>query len=178
MTQSVNSLDRKKAIEKWTPIIESMGVTGEKSDWLSQYANIHSQNDIFPDTLFPGLTSSSIQAIQTLSEDFPSLLPMSMKIAAQTIATDLVAVKPIGGGNSSEEIRKIDAEIKAQNREGKIDAVIEDKEYVEKTREDHPLYEKGKGPLGVLMYMDFKYESSNPTQSSSMPISKNSKKRK
>ena len=52
---------------------------------------------------------------------------------------------------------RIEAEVKRDNRESKIDAVIEGKEYKEKTVKDHPDYKKPTG--GNLLYMDFKYDS-------------------
>ena len=32
-------------MKKWAPIIDSMGATGSKADWLSQYAQMISNNE-------------------------------------------------------------------------------------------------------------------------------------
>jgi hypothetical protein len=113
-------------MKKWTPIIDSMGVTGSKADWLSQYAQMISNNE------------SKIEENTLASEDsnteFPSLLPMARKVVAQTIGLDLVSVKPLAspGGMSQEEIDRINNEVKKENRDGKIDSIIEGKDFKEK----------------------------------------------
>ena len=78
-----------------------------------------------------------------------------MKIAAKTIGQDLVTVAPIGGGNSGDEMKKIKQEVKIENRDRKINAVIEGKKYKEMKPEDHPDYKESKGPTGHLFYLDF-----------------------
>lgn len=137
MTQS--SFHSKKAIlDKWAPIIESMGVTGSKADWMSEYAQSH------------------IDKQSQSSQDFPSLLPMSMKIASKTVGLDLVNVQPLPHpGMSQEEIDRIEAEIKTENRDNKIESIIEGKDYKEMKPEDHPDWKPG--PIGSLFYLDFKY---------------------
>jgi hypothetical protein len=94
-----------------------------------------------------------------INEDFSSLFPMSMKIAAQTIGQDLVSVQPMvgPGGMSQEERERIEAEIKQKNRDGKIDSLIEGTEYKEEKLEQHPDYKPGSG--GQLFYMDYTYNS-------------------
>lgn len=149
---------------KWKPIMDSMGVTGSKLDWLSQYAEnfTHHESNL---SGLPNLTSKTTSTPKTTPDFGSFLLPLSMKIAAQTIGKDLVSVVPIGGGNSGDELRRIDNELKQENRDGKIDSIIEDKEYVEKERKDHPDYIISKCPTGQLFYMDYNYNSS--TQSGS-----------
>jgi hypothetical protein len=137
-------------MKKWAPIIDSMGVTGSKADWLSQYAQMISNNE------------SKIEENTLASEDsnteFPSLLPMARKVVAQTIGLDLVSVKPLASpGMSQEEVDRINNEVKKENRDGKIDALIEGKDFKEIKPEEHPDWKPG--PVGSLMYMDFKYES-------------------
>ena len=144
MTQSI--------IDKWKPIIESLGITGSKSDWLSEYVNNHTK-----------LSESNITSTQSTFES--ALLPIVMKISAKTIANNLVSVQPMGGGLSGEEIKRIDAEIKQENRDNKIDSVIEDKDYIEKKREDHPDYIPGEGASSQLLYFDYIYSNTSPTQS-------------
>ena len=107
MTQSENIMN------KWAPILESIGVTRSKADWLSKY----------------------------------------MKVAAKTVGLDLVSVQPMSGpgGTSHEEMDRIKAEIKAENRGGKIDSILEGKEFKEKDISEHPDY---KGPVPNLFYLD------------------------
>jgi hypothetical protein len=141
MTQSTS---KENLINKWVSILESFGVTGSKADWMSEWVEMQSTNE-----------QNSI--IATQSSQFTNLLPLSTKVASQTIGLDLVTVQPIGG-NSQEEIDRINAEIKVENRDGKIESVLDNKEYKEKTIEDHPDYKNGL-PSGQLFYMDYKYGS-------------------
>ena len=136
---------REEAMKKWAPILSGMGITGSKADWMSEYAEMHAKNE--------NLGSSSIEAV----EDFPTLLPIAMKVSAQTIGTDLVSVVPIGGGNTPDELKEIREDVKIENRDRKIEAVVEGKEFEEMKVEDHPDYIKPKGPSGQLFYLDFKY---------------------
>jgi hypothetical protein len=80
-----------------------------------------------------------------------------MKVSAQTIGTDLVSVAPIGGGNTSDKLKEIREDVKIENRDRKIESIVEDKEFEEMKVEDHPDYIKPKGPLGQLFYLDFQY---------------------
>jgi hypothetical protein len=86
-----------------------------------------------------------------------------MKVTTQTIVQDLVSVQPMGGGNSGDEMKKIKQEVKIENRDRKIDALVEGKEFNEMKPEDHPDYKESKGPIGQLFYMDFVYGSTNST---------------
>ena len=139
----MNIPSKEETMKKWAPILERMGMTGSKADWMSEYAEMHSKNE----------TTLS----NTTTEDFPTLLPMAMKVSAQTIGTDLVSVAPIGGGNSGPEMESIRQDIKIENRDRKIESIVEDKEFEEMKVEDHPDYIKPKGPLGQLFYLDFQY---------------------
>lgn len=129
----MNNEENDKIYNKWSSIIHSMGVTGSKADWLSEYANKQIKH----------------------SEEFPSLLPVVMRIAAQTIGQDLVTVQPMESINHR-EMDRIKSEVKAENRERKIDALTENEEFNEMKIEDHPDY-KTSGPSGQLFFLDFKY---------------------
>ena len=145
-------------MKKWAPIIDSMGVTGSKADWFSQYAQMHSNNE------------SKIEE-NTLASDteFPSLLPIAMKVASKTVGLDLVSVQPLASlGMSQEEVDRINNEIKKENRDGKIDALIEGKDFKEMKPEEHPDWKPG--PIGSLLYMDFKYEEQNEKEEDESPI--------
>lgn len=139
----MNIPSKEETMKKWAPILERMGMTGSKADWMSEYAEMHSKNE----------TTLS----NTTTEDFQTLLPMAMKVSAQTIGTDLVSVAPIGGGNSGPEMESIRQDVKIENRDRKIESIVEDKEFEEMKVEDHPDYIKPKGPLGQLFYLDFQY---------------------
>jgi hypothetical protein len=108
-------IDKQKAMKKWSPVLENMGVAGEERlDWMSEYAEFHSINEnayanasnvsgmgaviaAQPNSL-AGNTLLGNQANAIGSGDVgQNLLPVAMKIAAQTIGLDLVAVKPSPG---------------------------------------------------------------------------------
>ena len=136
MTQST-------VFNKWATIMESIGATGSKADWMSKYIE----------------NSSISEDIRNTNTTHPQLLPIAMKVAAQTIGLNLVAVKPLGGGNNSEELKGIRQDVVIENRDRKINAITEGDEFNEMKVEDHPDYIKPKGPLGELLYMDFVYGS-------------------
>lgn len=141
---------KEDTLKKWAPILESMGMTGSKADWMSQYANAHIDSEKERDNKIDQILESNTD------NEFPSLLPIAMKISAQTIGLDIVPVQPMSapGGMSKEERERIEAEVKGENREGKIDALIEGKEYKEKKVQDHPDYKSGGSPL---FYIDYTY---------------------
>ena len=129
---------KENIMKKWASILGTMGVTGSQLDNLSQLAE-----------------NQSNHIEETKTEEFPSLLPISMKVAAQTIGQDLVSVQPMSPGMSQEEIDRINAEIKKENRDGKIDAIVEGKDYKELKPEEHPDWKPG--PVGNLFYFDYQY---------------------
>lgn len=106
------SVDKAKAVKKWAPILDTLNVKDtEKREWISEYAEMHQMNEnVAYSTLYNlngmgavqspvvGTTPGSVWrsgAGATGSGDVAqNLLPVSMKIAAQTIGLDLVAVKP------------------------------------------------------------------------------------
>jgi hypothetical protein len=149
----MNLPSKEDTLKKWGPILDSMGMTGSKADWMSQYANAHIDNEK--------------QIESNTDSEFPSLLPMAMKISAQTIGMDIVPVQPMSAplmGMSQEEIERIEAEVKGENRDGKIDALIEGKEYTEKKVEEHPDYK-----TGGLFYIDYTY-GDTPEKEEKSPI--------
>jgi len=137
--------NKKDIMKKWSNILGSMGMTGSQLDNLSQLVENQS-NQILE---------------ETKTEEFPSLLPIAMKISAQTVSLDLVPVQPMTGpgGMSKEERERIEAEIKQENRDSQIDALVEGTEYNEKEVEEHPDYKPGSG--GQLFYMDYTYGSTH-----------------
>ena len=155
--------NKEDLMKKWAPILNSMGMTGSKAEWMSEYVEMHSNNEVEKNTLTTEYTSN----------DFPSLLPISKKIVAKTVGLDIVAVKPMTspGGTSDETMERIKAEVKAENRQRKINNVLEDEEYKEMDITEHEDYN---GPTGGLFYMDFVYGGS--TQSSKSTSEMNIKK--
>ena len=114
-------IDKQKATKKWAPVLENMGVTGDRVEWMAEYAEFHSINENAyanaaiagmgqvlapqPGSL-PGLlgygagyggASLTGQSTPGSGDLGQNLLPVAMKIAAQTIGLDLVAVKPTPG---------------------------------------------------------------------------------
>ena len=67
---------RKETEDKWNKIIGNIGLTGSQATWMSQYAGLQSQST-------------------TTQSSFPSMFPIAMKVAAQTVGLDLVSVKPM-----------------------------------------------------------------------------------
>lgn len=139
----MKQLNKKDIMKKWSAILGPMGITGSQLDNLSQLAENQSNHILEENTI--------------ATEQFPNLLPIARKISAQLI-----------GGMSKEERERIESEVKSKNRDGKIDALIEGKEYTEKKVEEHPDYISGtdlvpvqplSAPLGQLFYLDFKYET-------------------
>lgn len=108
-------IDKKKAISKWSPVLENMGVAEERVEWMSEMAEFHSINEnayananvagmggvVSPNPSgLPGQTINGYAdngGIQGSGDVGQNLLPVAMKIAAQTIGLDLVAVKPSPG---------------------------------------------------------------------------------
>lgn len=109
-------IDNQKAVAKWKPVLESLGVSDPyRQKWMSEYAEMHSLNENVAYSTLGNLNGmGAVQAAQPAgtpglvwgdygmgsaggigSGDIgQNLLPVSMKIAAQTIGLDLVAVKP------------------------------------------------------------------------------------
>jgi len=111
-------IDKQKAVKKWSPVLENMGVTGERAEWMAEYAEFHSINEnayvnatnvagmgavlnpvvgsLAGNTL-GGAYGAGVGAQAGNGDVGQNLLPVAMKIAAQTIGLDLVAVKPTPG---------------------------------------------------------------------------------
>jgi len=110
-------IDKTKALNKWSPVLENMGILdADRLDWMSEYAEFHSINEnayanvsntaglgniVAPSpSIIPGTTIGtnwSNTGVGGSGDLGQNLLPVSMKIAAQTIGLDLVAVKPSPG---------------------------------------------------------------------------------
>jgi hypothetical protein len=144
----MNKQSKEDTLKKWAPILNNMGLTGSQSDWMAEYAEMHSKLEH---------ENNPIQDNSNGDIDFPSLFPITTKVVTQTIGTDLVSVLPIGGGNTSDEMQEIRKDVNIENRDRKIESIIENKEFEEMKVEDHPDYIEPKGPSGQLFYLDFNY---------------------
>jgi hypothetical protein len=139
---------QEEIMKKWAPILESMGMTGSKLDNLSQLAENQSNQ----------ILEENTSSIENTSDDFPSLLPLAMRVAAKTISNDLIFA-------SQEEIDEVKKKVQSENRDGKIEAIIEGGEFVEKKLEDDEEYKElmkkevtpMSAPSGTLFYLDYKY---------------------
>jgi hypothetical protein len=114
-------IDKQKAQNKWAPVLENMGVSTERFEWMSEMAEYQTINEnayVNATTAGMGAVTSpqpgNLAGLLGGGSGFGSqaaaaglgvgsgdlgqnLLPVSMKIAAQTIGLDLVAVKPTPG---------------------------------------------------------------------------------
>ena len=109
-------IDKSKAVKKWAPVLENMGVTEDRVEWMSEMAEYHSINENayvnatnvagMGAVVNPGISSLAggtlpssgyANTIAGSGDVGQNLLPVAMKIAAQTIGLDLVAVKPTPG---------------------------------------------------------------------------------
>jgi hypothetical protein len=135
--------NKEELMKKWAPILGSMGMTGSQLDNLAQLAENQS-NQILE---------------ETKTEEFPSLLPMAMKVSSKLMSNEII------GFASKEEIDDVKSRVNSENRDGKIEAVIEGGEFTEKKLEDDEEYKelmkKGVTPMsapsGTLFYLDYKY---------------------
>jgi len=105
-------IDKSKAVKKWAPVLENMGVSTERVEWMSEMAEYHSINEnayvnaanvagmgaVLNPVLgsLPGNVTGNGNVAGS-GDVGQNLLPVAMKIAAQTIGLDLVAVKPTPG---------------------------------------------------------------------------------
>jgi hypothetical protein len=105
-------IDKSKAVKKWSPVLENMGVAEDRVEWMSEMAEYHSinENAYVNASNVAGMGSVLNPVIGSLAGNVTgngnvagsgdvgqNLLPVAMKIAAQTIGLDLVAVKPTPG---------------------------------------------------------------------------------
>jgi len=105
-------IDKSKALKKWSPVLENMGVSEERLDWMSEMAEYHSinENAYVNASNVAGMGAVLNPIVGSLAGNVTgngnvagsgdvgqNLLPVAMKIAAQTIGLDLVAVKPTPG---------------------------------------------------------------------------------
>ena len=134
-------VDKQKAEKKWSPILEALHVTDpEKREWMSEYAELHQLNEnVSYSTLGNIMGMGAVTAAQPATipgqvwggaavlggaggygsgDVGQNLLPVSMKIAAQTIGLDLVAVKP--AASPKIDLLFVDFRYDDPNRDGEL----------------------------------------------------------
>ena len=91
-------------MNKWGTILNSMGVTGSKADWMNEYMELQSKNEYKTED-------------KTVNDNF--FFPVAIQAAARTIAMDLVSVQPMSSPtwvrqeSRSKKIKSILERIKA-----------------------------------------------------------------
>jgi hypothetical protein len=134
-------VDKAKALKKWSPILEALKVKDEeKREWMAEYAEMHqlhiNENVAYSTLNGNGMGNILAPTVGTIpgsvwqagagnigsGDVAQNLLPVSMKIAAQTIGLDLVAVKP----TASPRIELLFVDFKYDNAYG--DGLREDQE--------------------------------------------------
>lgn len=146
--------NKDKLLKKWAPVLENMGIKDEnKKNWMSQYAEMHSINE-----------NTTVDELKQTPADFPSLLPIVKKVAAQTIGHNLVSVKPMGGpGTLSEEERdRIKGELRRINRKSRIDSILNETVFKERTELTKEEYERidinyKDMPKGLIHFIDYDF---------------------
>lgn len=95
----------------------------------------------------------------TIEEGESNLLPIVRRVFAQTIALDLVEVKPMGFV-SDEKLRLVKERVLSENRDSVVNSLLKGGKIKVKILEEDPEYiemTKNNLPKGELMYLDFKY---------------------
>jgi len=134
-------VDKAKALKKWSQILEALKVKDEeKREWMSEYAEMHqlhiNENVAYSTLNGNGMGNILAPTVGTIpgsvwqagagsigsGDVAQNLLPVSMKIAAQTIGLDLVAVKP----SASPRIELLFVDFKYDNAYG--DGIREDQD--------------------------------------------------
>jgi hypothetical protein len=109
--QTMNiQINKKKVMDKWSPILDKMSINeSARREWMAEYAEYHQINEnvgyVNQGNLsgMGAVVSPQVGATPGVpgapgSGDLgQQLLPVAMKVAAQTIGLDLVAVKPTPG---------------------------------------------------------------------------------
>ena len=151
---SQSESQKKNLMDKWQAVLGTTS-SNDKLNWMTEYAEHHKLYDS---------ATSSLSSLQP-KEEFPSLLPLAMKVSAKTIGLDLVSVNPIGGGDPK-LLEAAKSKVKATNRERQMDSVLEDKPFeplkIEDT-EEYKEYSKYSGPKMDLFYIDYQYGTNTNT---------------
>ena len=145
-------------LKKVMPILESAGIT-QSSQLFNDKGQIDLEKVIAISSKITEKLYPEDNVEETKSEDFPSLLPTAIKVSSQYFSNEIL------GFASEEQINEVKNRVQSENRDGKIESVIEGGEFVEKKLEDDSEYQelmkRGVSPLsapsGNLFYLDYKY---------------------
>ena len=151
----MQSESQKKNLDKWQAVLGTT-TSNDKLNWMTEYAEHHKLYDS---------ATSSLSSLQP-KEEFPSLLPLAMKVSAKTIGLDLVSVNPIGGGDPK-LLEAAKSKVKATNRERQMDSILEEDKPFEPLKiedtEEYKEYSKYSGPKMDLLYIDYQYGTTSST---------------
>jgi len=140
-------------LKKVLPILESAGITQS-----SQLFNDDGQIDLEKVIAISSKITEKLYPEES-KDEFPSLLPTAIKVSSQYVSNEIL------GFASEEQINEVKNRVQSENRDGKIESVIEGGEFLEKKLEDDSEYQelmkRGVSPLsapsGNLFYLDYKY---------------------
>lgn len=97
-------INEAQVFEQWSPVIrEKANITdNSKVEWLSKYCHYHSLNEAADyqtlGSLSPmGAPLAPARGVNGSGDKFPSLLPLSIQVAAKTVGFDIVPVIPMPG---------------------------------------------------------------------------------
>jgi len=148
--------DKENTMKKCSPIFDNLNMGSDKTNWLKSYT----QNQLDTPLICNDLSGGTFA-----SNDFPSLLPLSMKIAAQTISQNLVTVQPMDLGLSKEEQDELERKQKTLIRQKKLRSIDFDddktNEEIELEKTIKEFEKKQKYGFGSIMYMDYIYKGYN-----------------
>ena len=157
---SYRKITKQETIDKWQPVLDSMGITGSRADWMSEYAQAHSISESDSNSVWQQQQTLWSQHTATSSNPFASaVLPLVRRVAAQTLS--------MGDEKLLEEAV---IKVTATNRDRKIDSILFDEDYEELKLEDTEEYQEYlksglasvqpiSAPTGLLFYLDFKYDN-------------------
>ena len=154
--------NKEDILNKWQSALGPLGITGSQLNTISQLLE----------------NQSNFNLEENKSEEFPSLLPMATKVASQLVSNQIL------GFASEEEIDAVKKKVKSENRDSKIEAIVEGGEFTEKKLEDDEEYQqlmkRGVTPLsapsGVLFYLDYQYSDSQKSGKKTRRAGKKHKK--
>lgn len=165
--ENLGNEENKQEVNKWAAVLGT--ASNDKLDWMTQYAAAHSANEsIGGHTLWGSQTA-------TQSSNLPSLFPVAVRVAAQTIGQNLVSVKPMSWADEA-LLEKAKKKVTAVNRERQIDDILDDKPYEPLKLEDTDEYKEYKktivgGPKMDLLYIDFQYGNATVSNTNTIPNS-------
>jgi len=143
---------KNQTFQKWKSILDNLNINDDKKGWLSEYAEMHIQNDI--------QNQSQIDSGNTNWVNFP-LLPIARKIVASTIG--------VGGWFESEERKSQRTRVQKLKRilnKEDFNDVVSKEEFDDIMTEKKDVYQEGlipvqplSAPTPTILFLDYKYEN-------------------